>query len=115
MEVPFNKPARRYDLDWLRVLAFMLLILYHTGMIFVSWDFHIKNAETSKGLEYLMLFVNQWRLPLLFLVLGAGVGFALGFRPPGELAKERLRRLVIPLADGIVLVGPTGVFVHRLG
>jgi len=28
-------PDRRYDLDWIRVGAFLLLILYHVGMFYV--------------------------------------------------------------------------------
>ncbi len=39
---------RRYDLDWLRVCAFGLLILYHVGMVFVPWDFHIKTAHPQR-------------------------------------------------------------------
>ncbi len=38
---------RRYDLDWIRLLAFTLLILFHTGMMFNNWDWHVKNPETS--------------------------------------------------------------------
>ena len=29
---------RRYDLDWVRIGAFMLLIVYHVGMYYVSWE-----------------------------------------------------------------------------
>ena len=47
-----HMPSRRYDLDWLRVLAFGLLILYHTGMLYVeSWGFHIKSTYQSQFLE----------------------------------------------------------------
>ncbi len=42
---------RRYDLDWLRVIAFSLLILFHTGMMFVSWSWHVKNPQTINKLE----------------------------------------------------------------
>lgn len=31
-ETTASYPVRRYDLDWLRVLAFGLLMLYHLGM-----------------------------------------------------------------------------------
>ena len=33
--------TRLYFLDWLRIGAFALLIVYHVGMVYVSWDFHI--------------------------------------------------------------------------
>lgn len=31
--------VRRYDLDWLRILATLLLIPYHTARIFDSYTF----------------------------------------------------------------------------
>jgi hypothetical protein len=33
---------RLFYLDWLRVIAFGLLVFYHTGLIFVDWGFHIR-------------------------------------------------------------------------
>ena len=32
-------------MDWLRIGAFGLLILYHIGMVFVPWGYHVKTAE----------------------------------------------------------------------
>src|SRR5215207_2339915 len=32
--------GRRCDLDWIRIGAFGLLILYHVGMLYVPWNFH---------------------------------------------------------------------------
>lgn len=37
--------GRQYGLDWLRIGAFGLLILYHIGMFFVPWGWHVKAAE----------------------------------------------------------------------
>ena len=96
------------------MLAFGLLILYHTGMVFVTWDFHVKNGQTSRALEYPMLFVNQWRLPLLFLVSGASTRFALGARPAGVFIRQRLVRLLLPLAFGIAVVIPPQVYCEQL-
>ena len=61
---------RQHDIDWLRVLAFYILILFHVGMVFVPWEFHIKNSETVSWVEGLMTWSNQWRLPLLFMISG---------------------------------------------
>ena len=70
----YEMKVRRYDLDWLRVLAFGLLILYHTGMYYVAdWGWHIKSDVTSETLKYFMRLVNPWRMPLLFLVSGVSL------------------------------------------
>ena len=60
---------RRYDLDWLRIAAFGLLIGYHVGMLYVPWSFHVKSEYSGgPGLTALMLASNPWRLSLLFLI-----------------------------------------------
>jgi hypothetical protein len=111
-----SRPAlsREYGLDWLRVFAFAVLILYHTGMIFVSWPFHIKNAEHSEALEWVMLFCNRWRLPLLFFISGAAVFFSLRRRGYGQFALERLRRLLIPVVFGMFVIVPPQIYFERL-
>ena len=38
---------RRHDLDWVRVCAFGLLVLYHVGMYYVTWDWHVKSPHAS--------------------------------------------------------------------
>ena len=43
--------ARRHDLDWLRIIAFLLLIFYHIGMFYVTWDWHVKSVHASAFLE----------------------------------------------------------------
>ncbi|MBC7922843.1 MAG: acyltransferase family protein [Ferruginibacter sp.] len=105
---------RLYYLDWLRVLAFGLLIPYHAGLIFVDWGFHIQNERLTEDLKLPMLFVNQWRLPLLFFISGVGTRLALNRRPPGVYVRDRLRRLLIPLIAGILLVIPPQVYFERL-
>ncbi|GGG28859.1 acyltransferase family protein [Pontibacter amylolyticus] len=105
---------RRYEFDWLRVLAFSLLIFYHTGMYFVSWEWHVKNPVTSEMLQVPMIFMSQWRMSLIFLVSGVGVYFALGFRSAGTFAKDRLKRILLPLVIGMLLVVPPQVYFERM-
>ena len=55
------RPHRRHDIDALRVLAFGLLILYHVGMYYVSWDWHVKSPHAGTALEPFMLSSGPWR------------------------------------------------------
>lgn len=84
-------------LDWVRVGAFALLILYHVGMFYVTWDWHVKSQHVGPALEPLMLLSNPWRLSLLFLISGVATRFMADRMGPGELARSRLPRLGIPL------------------
>ena len=105
---------RRYDLDWLRVGVFGLLIFYHVGMFFVPWGFHLKNNIIYPELRWPMLFVNQWRLPMLFVISGMGTAFALSFRSGGQFRRERLARLGLPLLFGMLVIVPPQVYLERL-
>lgn len=106
---------RRYDIDALRVLAFGLLILYHAGMLYVAdWDFHLKSSHTAEWLQYPMLFLNRWRMELLFLISGLAVNF---MRRRGSLpgmAGKRSLRLLLPLAFGMAVVVPIQPYVQGL-
>jgi glucans biosynthesis protein C len=104
---------RSHDLDWLRVLAFCILVPFHAGMMFNTWGFHIKNIETTRILDHIMIFQSQWRLSLLFLVSGAGVFFALRKRTVGEFRRERLKRLAVPILFGMAFIIPPQIWVER--
>lgn len=94
---------RRYDLDWVRVAAFFLLVLYHVGMYYVSWDWHVKSPYASETLEPLMMLTSPWRLSLLFLVSGVATAFLFGKRPAGFIG-QRSWRLLLPLIFGMLVI-----------
>ncbi len=105
---------RRHDLDWLRVLVFGLLIFYHVGMFFVPWDFHIKNNIIYPMVMWPMIFVNQWRLSILFIISGMGTSYALSRRNGWQFVKERTFRLFLPLVVGMTVIVPPQVYFERL-
>src|ERR1044072_4714008 len=107
--------ANRYDfLDWLRVIAIFVLLFFHTGMLFVGWGWHIENAETLTALRLPMDISHRLRMPLLFVIAGAGMWFALGSRNGGGLLRERSMRLLIPIIAGMLLVVPPQIYFERL-
>ncbi len=105
---------RRYDLDWLRVIVFALLIFYHVGMFFVPWGWHIKNNVIYYWLIWPMLFLNHWRLPILFVISGMGTYYALSKRNLKQFSWERYLRLGIPLFIGMLLIVPPQIYIERL-
>ena len=105
---------RRYDLDWLRVIAFALLMLFHTGMLFSTWDWHVKNFETSDAFDAVMRFLHQWRMPLLFFISGSAVWFAMERYSTWQYFLERHKRLLAPLVFGMLVVIPPQVYYERL-
>lgn len=101
---------RRHDLDWIRVGAFFLLILYHVGMFYVPWDWHVKSPHPVEWLEPVMHLTSPWRLTLLFLVSGAATRFMADKVSAGSLAGQRAWRLLPPLALAILVIVPPQSF-----
>jgi glucan biosynthesis protein C len=98
--------ARRFDLDWLRIMVFGLLIFYHVGMYYVPWSWHVKSVHQTDAITPLMVLTNPWRLSLLFLISGAATRFMLDKLDGPALARTRSLRLLVPLVCGMLVVVP---------
>jgi glucan biosynthesis protein C len=109
-----NQNPRYEFLDWLRVIAIFVLIFFHTGMLFVGWDWHITNHEVIPSLERPMDLLHRLRMPLLFVIAGAGMWFALQRRSATAFAGERTLRLLVPLIVGMFLVVPPQIYIERI-
>ena len=89
---------RRYDLDWLRIIAMLAVFLFHCTLFFHTEKWHLKNAEQSYHLFVLVGgLVWPWVMELFFLISGVGTWYALKSRHAGAYLWERVRRLLIPL------------------
>ena len=97
---------RRYDLDWLRIGAFALLIFYHVGMFYVTWDWHVKSSHASPLIEPLMQLSSPWRLVLLFLISGVATRFMADKMSTWQLTKARMGRLWPPLLLAMFVIVP---------
>lgn len=108
--------TRHLGMDWLRIGAFGLLILYHIGMYFVPWGWHVKIDPVIDWAAIPMLATNGWRLPLLFLVSGyASAALFAKLGGAGAFARSRSARLLVPLAFGIVVVIPPQPWIELMG
>ncbi len=105
---------RRYDLDWLRVIAFIVLIYFHAAIFFIDGGLPlIQNAEVSIVLTWFVETSHQFRLALLFMIAGAGVAFARRRRTNREFVIERSARLLLPCLVGVLLLVPPMVYVEK--
>lgn len=104
---------RRYDIDWLRVIAIWLLLIYHIAIGFQPWGLligFIQNEQSMPNLWIPMTMLNVWRIPLLFFVSGMGVFFALRKRSWKQLLLERTKRILVPFVFGIIAIAPIHAF-----
>ncbi|MCP9772731.1 acyltransferase family protein [Synechococcus sp. Tobar12-5m-g] len=109
--------VRSHDLDLLRLMAVALLITFHSAAVFYEGElgsFYVLNAESSVGLSIFIQFVHQWHMPLFFFLAGAASWYSLQTRSQGEYVRQRLRRLLLPLLIGILVLVPPQVYLHEL-
>ena len=106
--------TRRHDLDWLRLIAILILLFFHTGMWFNNWGWHVKNSETTVSFQYWMIWSHYFRMPLLLFISGAGTFMALDKRTSGQFRRERFMRLFIPLVFGMLVIVPPQIYFEHI-
>lgn len=112
MTQPVPTRARRTDLDWIRVIAFGLLILFHVGLAYAPWDWHAHSTRTYEWLREGVLLTGPWRLTLLFLVSGAALRFMSRGMSPQKVVWARLVRLVPPFLFGVMALVPIQAWIE---
>ncbi len=105
---------RRYDIDNLRNIAVLLLLVFHTARLFDAERWHIKDAVYTGVADAIVRMMNQWHMPILFLLAGMSLAYALAKRGSLAIARERVTRLFLPLAFGMLVIVPPQVYVERI-
>ncbi len=108
-----TRTGRHYGLDWLRIAAFALLIVYHIAMVFSPWPWVIHTGYNLTWLTGPMALLTPWRLPLLFAVSGfASWHLFARSRDVGAFLRARNLRLLVPLAFGMAVLIPVEMWVR---
>lgn len=107
-----SQPKERFvELDWLRVLAFGLLVFYHTGMLYTqNWGFHFKSVYLSTEIENLMLLLSPWRMGLIWFISGAALSCLLQKSPVPQFLMSRTVKILLPLLVGVWFVVPIQLY-----
>ncbi|MDF2188922.1 acyltransferase family protein [Paraflavitalea sp. CAU 1676] len=107
--------SRQTYLDWLRILAILGVLFFHSAMAYVAeWEWHIKNKETSNLLMEFNYWLSRFRMPLLFFISGTVAYFMLRSKSGWSFVGLRFRRLLIPLLFGMLVIVPPQIYVERL-
>lgn len=105
--------THRAAIDALRVFATYLLFPFHVAMVFNPAPFyHVRNDELSIVAMIFAGFVSLWHMPLFFALAGWSAVTALQNRSVGAFARERVKRLLIPLIFGCVAFAPAIKYVE---
>jgi glucan biosynthesis protein C len=124
------RAVRWHELDWLRLGAVGGVFVYHGTRVFMAGPYHIKNPDRLPLLDLLGFVVEQWGMPLLFLI--SGIAFArrqiavkatafegantsaIGAANRSKMLRAITRRLAVPFVAGTILFGPLQVYLERV-
>ena len=99
----------------MRALVVAGLVVFHSAMVFaVGTSWFVNDPRPSIGFSAFLLWGSLWGMPLLFLVSGMGVRYAMRSRTAWRFAAERLGRLGIPFATGLVLLVPPMFYLEQV-
>lgn len=105
---------RRYDLDRVRVLAIMSVFFYHSTRFFNLGDWHVKNAVRYIGVDAIQRFMEIWMMPLVFLISGASIFYAMNKGGAGKFFKDKVLRLLVPLLVVVFTHASLQVYLERI-
>lgn len=105
---------RLSELDWLRVFLILAVFLHHALMPFNGDDWHIMNRQSSKLLDDVMVYFEQFRLPTLFFIAGVGSVILLDRVRATQFLKDKFSRLFIPLMVGIIFIVPPQTYIEHI-
>ncbi len=106
MDESTRKAVRLHYLDWLRVLAVLMVFVFHALKPFNIGDWVIMNSETSMAATVFFALLSPWGMPFFFLLAGAGSWFSLRRRSGRQYAGERIQRLLVPFIVGSIVLTP---------
>ena len=107
--------VRLSELDWLRVILIFAVFIHHVCMPFNGDKWHIMNNDSSKVLDDVMVYFEQFRLPILFFISGVGSTILLSKVTAQKFALDKVTRLFIPLLVGLLLVVPPQNYIENIG
>ncbi|MEQ9363585.1 MAG: acyltransferase family protein [Leptospirales bacterium] len=96
---------RKYYLDWIKVLAILLLVPAHAARVFDYLPFYIKDGRHLWA-ELLIRFVDAWFMPLFFVIGGMAACYSIEKRGAAKFRSERARRLLVPLGFALISTLP---------
>ncbi len=99
-EIDSRTPVHYDYLDWLRVLGILVVFIYHSSRFFNVEDWVIKGKTWYPSVEVWNGFATTWMMPMMFVISGASLFYAIGKSGFVKFTRNKVLRLLVPLLVG---------------
>jgi peptidoglycan/LPS O-acetylase OafA/YrhL len=104
---------RRADVDYLRVGALLLLIVYHVLLVFDTGDWwRVKSEHAGVWADFIISTLTPWRMSLVFLIGGIAARFMFEKQSSTSFVRDRALKLLTAFVFAIVVLAPLQRFVR---
>ena len=108
---------RRHDIDWIRDITVLGMILYHSFIIFMTREeavFFIRSGVNLRFCEYIEATMSRFAMPLLFILAGFSVWHSLRRRTIKEFVMQRVRKLLLPMLLVSYILNPLTSYIYGI-
>jgi hypothetical protein len=109
-----NQVHRQYYLDWLKVVNILIIFFYHSLHFFDISDWSVKNLNKYVKISWLLDLLSVFIMPLIFLVSGASIFYAIRKTSAVRFILDKVMRLLIPLIIGVFSFSIMQVYLERV-
>ncbi|MDF2985029.1 MAG: acyltransferase [Eubacterium sp.] len=111
---------RRYDVDWIRTVAVLLIIPFHAAIIYNTDPdaiMYVKSGINVHQINLFEFFLDRFHMTLLFFLAGMAIYYSLLSRTTRQFAGTRTKKLLLPTVVGVFTFCPitTYVFARQNG
>jgi len=107
-----DAPGRRADLDYLRVGALLLLIVYHVLLVFSPDWWRVQSVHRGAWADYLINTLTPWRMALVFLIAGMAARFMIEKMSTQAFVAERAGKLLTAFVFAVIVLIPLQRYVR---
>ena len=106
--------SRRFDIDWLRLVALGLLIIYHTLCVFDASPWVTKSDHAGPWAQGAVFLLTPWRMSLVFVIGGVAARFLFEKLGAAEFLRDRAQRLLVPYVLAVLVLAPPQTYVNAV-
>jgi hypothetical protein len=99
---------RMYFFDNLRVFIILLMVVFHVGMGYTTWNlvWWVNDMQKSNRFDLFIWATDVFIMPIMFLIAGYFTPVVLLNKGIKLFWQDKLRRIVLPWLTGVLFIAP---------